>query len=130
MSQEIRELALQATRGGAEGFFDLLDEYVLCDNRGYRRPDAEDVVFGREAVIQQYVRWWGAFEEYSVSAKEVTSSGRTAVVLIEERGQGKGSTVPLIAEHSQVWTFRRDRIIHIELFRDHAEALEAVGLSE
>ena len=130
MSQEIRNLALQATQGGAQGFFDLLDEYVLCDNRGNPGPDSEDVVFGREAVIQQYVRWWGAFEEYSVSARDITSSERTAVVLIEERGRGKGSAVPLVAEHSQVWTFRRGRIIHIELFRSHAEALEAAGMSE
>ena len=128
MSQELRDLALRATQGGAKGFFDLLEEYVVCDNRGHPRPDVADVIFGRKAVIRDYTRWWGAFEEYSVKAEVIAVSGRTVVVHIAERGRGKGSGIPFEFENAQVWTFRGAQIIHIELFRDHVEALEAAGL--
>ena len=130
MSEETRHLAVTATQGGAQGFFDLLDEYVVCDHRGFPRPDVPDVVFGREEVVQLYVRWWGTFDGYSATAEDVIASGRTAVVVIEERGRGKGSAIPFEAQHIQVWTFRLGRIIHIEIYRDRNEALEAAGLSE
>ncbi|MDQ3571581.1 MAG: nuclear transport factor 2 family protein [Actinomycetota bacterium] len=128
MSEEIRDLALRATQGGAQGFFDLLEEHVVCDNRGHPRPDVAEVIFGREAVIRGYTTWWGTFEEYSVEAEDITDLGRTAVVRIKERGRGKGSGIPFETEITQVWTFRRGQIIHIELFRDHDEALKAAGL--
>ncbi len=130
MSQETRDLALRVTQGGAQEFFDLLEEYVVCDNRGYPRPDVAEVIFGREAVIREYTTWWGTFDEYSVRAESVTDSGRTVVVRIKEQGRGKGSGIPFESENTQVWTFRKAQIIHIELFRNHDEALEAAGLSE
>jgi len=129
MSADVRDLALRVTRGGASDFFDLLDEYVVCDNRGFPRPDTAEVVFGRDRVIDQYVRWWGTFENYSVEAEDVVRTGKTVAVVIKEAGRGKNSAIPFRAEHTQVWTFRDARIVHIELYRERGDALEAAGLS-
>jgi ketosteroid isomerase-like protein len=130
MSKEIVELARQATDGSAAGFFDLLDVHVVCDNRGFPLPDGRPVTIGREAVTRQYVRWWGTFDRYSVRAEEIIDAGDSVVVVIEERGRGKGSQIPFDARHTQVWTFRKRTITHIEMFRDRSAALEAVGLPE
>jgi ketosteroid isomerase-like protein len=43
-------------------------------------------------------------------------------------GAGHGADADL--EMSQVITIRKGRIVRLEFFWDHAEALEAVGLSE
>jgi hypothetical protein len=51
-------------------------------------------------------------------------------VVVRYTWHGVGHGPESIMELTSVWTVRRGRVFGIELFRDHAEALEAVGLSE
>lgn len=57
-------------------------------------------------------------------------AGPSTVVILRERGVGKGSGAPFEQVHPQLWTFREERIIRWESFAKRTDALEAAGLSE
>ena len=129
MSRESVEMARQGMRG-AEEFFALLDDYVVFDQRSFALPDSLPVVMGKEAMVEMLRRYWGAFEDYSLTTSELIDAGQSVVVVLQEHGRGKGSGVPLDREWAQIWTFSRGRIVRVEPYRTRAEALEAAGLSE
>ena len=73
-----------------------------------------------------------AREAWDADALEVTSdfihaADRVAARLIWH-GAGHGPEANI--EMTAVWTLRRGRTVAIDLFWDHAEALETMGLSE
>jgi ketosteroid isomerase-like protein len=111
-------------------FWGMLDEYVVWDLRGWPMPDLDPVHVGRDAVIAASTHYWGTWDDYEVQAEEILDAGQSVVVILHERGRGKGSGAPFDQRHPQVWTFRDSRIIRWESFPGRAEALEAAGLSE
>ncbi|MDQ3760077.1 MAG: nuclear transport factor 2 family protein [Actinomycetota bacterium] len=113
-----------------DAFWEMLDEYVIWDLRAWPMPDLDPVYVGREAVIKASRHYWGTWDDYRVEAEEILDAGPSIVVIIYERGRGKGSGAPVEQRHPQVWTFRAGRIIRWESFQSRAEALEAAGLSE
>jgi ketosteroid isomerase-like protein len=84
---------------------------------------------GREAVM----RWWDQVREaWDADALEplgrfIDHGDRVAVRQIWH-GAGYGPEANL--EFTAVYTLRKGRISFVEYFWDHAEALEALGLSE
>ena len=84
---------------------------------------------GREAIMRQFER---TREAWDSDAMELTSdflhAADRVVVRFIWRGVGHGPEVP--GEVTGVFTVRKARIFGVELFWDHAEALETVGLSE
>ena len=129
MSQENVEAARRGMNG-TEEYFALLDDYVVFDQRSFPLPDSLPVVMGKEAMVAMLRRYWGAFEDYSMTASEVIGAGQSVVVVIQEHGRGKGSGVPLDREWAQIWTFSRGRIVRVEPYRTRDEAVQAAGLSE
>src|SRR5215216_7788773 len=129
MSQKNVELARRAMES-AETFYELLDEYVVCDFRDYPLPDAAEVEFGRQAVIDMFRRFWGTFEDYEIDTEDILDVGASVIVVVTDRGRGKGSGVPLERHFAWLWTFRKGRLIRIEPHRTKESALEAAGLSE
>ena len=129
MSEENVELARRGMRGPQE-FIELLDEYVVFDQREFRLPDSPPVFMGKEAVIEMLRTYWGTFTDYGMEAEDILDAGESVVIVLKEHGQGKGSGVPLDRTWAQIWTFRRGRILRIEPYRTRTEALEAAGLSE
>jgi ketosteroid isomerase-like protein len=113
-----------------EAFWAMLDEYVVWDLRRWPTLDLDSVYVGREAVIAASRRYWGTWAEYSVEAEEIVEAGPSCVVVLRERGRGKGSGAPVERCNPQLWTFRRGRIIRWESFQSRDEALEAAGLSQ
>ena len=84
---------------------------------------------GREEVMRQYEQ---LHETWDADALEVTSdfihaADRVAARLIWH-GAGHGPEANI--EMTAVWTLRRGRTLAIDLFWDHAKALETMGLSE
>jgi ketosteroid isomerase-like protein len=84
---------------------------------------------GREAVwreIEQLRGTWDAdaFEQVS----DFIDVGDRVAVRYIWRSEGRGPEANM--EYTHVNTVRKDKIFLIEFFRDHAVALEAVGLSE
>ena len=114
-----------------EAFWAMLDEYVVWDLRGWpRRVDLDSVYLGRDAVVEASRRYWGTWSDYQMDVEEIVDAGQSVVVILRERGVGKGSGAPFEQQHPQLWTFRGDRIIRWESFSSRAAALEAARLSE
>ena len=84
---------------------------------------------GREAVM----RWWEQVREaWDADVIEPVGSfvhhGDRVAVKQVWHGAGFGPEAKL--EFTVLYTLRKGRIVFVEYFWDHAEALEAVGLSE
>jgi ketosteroid isomerase-like protein len=131
MSQENVERVRRGIRS-VEVFWGMLDEYVVWDMRDYesQNVDFDTVYVGRNTVIENSRRWWGAWTDYSLAAEELIDAGSSVVLVCHEQGRGKGSGTPFEKRYAQVWTFSRGRIVRWECFSDKADALEAAGLSE
>jgi ketosteroid isomerase-like protein len=71
---------------------------------------------------------WGG-ENY-LKPVELIDLGERFVVLADGRMRAQASGVPLTEAFALVSTVKDGRVIHLQEFYDHAEALEAVGLSE
>jgi ketosteroid isomerase-like protein len=90
-------------------------------------PETVPVV-GRDAVIAYFEQLRETWDSDSVEAVSLDDAGDSVVVRTIWRGVGHGPDLNL--EWTVVCTLRRGRIFLLEYFWDHAEALEAVGLSE
>lgn len=128
MSQQNVELVRRGL-ASVDVFWSMLDEYVVWDLRGWPTADLDSVYVGRDAVIKASRHYWGTWGDYSVEAEEILDLGQSVVVILRERGVGKGSGAPVEKRHPQLWTFRGDRIIRWESFTSRAKAIEAAGLS-
>jgi ketosteroid isomerase-like protein len=62
--------------------------------------------------------------------REVFPVGDRVVARTDWGGRGRASGIELRSSLTAIYTFRDGRIAKIEWFLDHAEALEAVGLSD
>jgi ketosteroid isomerase-like protein len=128
MSKENVELVRRGI-ASVDAFWAMLDEYVVWDLRCWPWPDLDSVYVGRDAVIKASSHYWGTWADYRVEAEEILDAGPSVVVVLHEHGRGKGSGAPFDKRHSQLWTFRGDRIIRWDSFRTKSQALEAAGLS-
>jgi ketosteroid isomerase-like protein len=91
-------------------------------------PEAETLV-GREACMRQYERMRAAFDVDTVDPiTDFIAAGDRVVVRLSWRGTGQGPNMNM--ELTNVLTLRKGKIFIIENFWDHAEALEAIGLTE
>ena len=91
-------------------------------------PEAETLV-GVEACMSQFERMRAAFDVDTVEPiSDFIAVGDRVVVRIIWRGTGQGPEMNM--ELTNVLTLRKGKIFIIENFWDHAEALEAVELSE
>ena len=128
MSQENVE-AVRRGIASAESFWALLDEDVVWEiPPEIELPDIPRRVVGRQEVIEGTRHYWGTWDEYRLDAEELIDAGSSVVLVVQERGRGRGSGIPFERRWAQVWTFRQGRLIRWELFPDRATALEAVGL--
>lgn len=110
-------------------FWSLLDEDIVMDVGHLGVVDSDPAYVGRDAVINWSRHYWGTWVDYELDAEEIIEAGSSVVVAVHERGRGRGSGVPFARRWAQVWTFQRGKIVRWRLFRDKAEALEAVGIS-
>jgi ketosteroid isomerase-like protein len=79
--------------------------------------------------VREYMR--GFLEPWvriTIEAEELTEAGDSVVARVLQSGAGTGSGVRTEFRYFQVWTFRGDRVIRFETFRERDDALRAVGL--
>jgi len=132
MSQENVEVvrdAFGAWNAGEMGALgDLCDPDVIV--RGFEGSlEGQELTVGRESVMRGFERMretWDADAAETIT--DFIDAGDRVVARFIWRGTGHGPAFGL--EVTAVYTLRKGKIFLVEYFRDHAEALEAVGLSE
>ena len=131
MSQENVELVRAVFAAWNAGDMDAVREFydpdaVMRSAEGWPEPGP---YYGRDAVMRQFEGNRGAWE---TDALEVISDfidvADHVVLRFVWRGQGRGPESNV--EMTCLYTVRKSKITGQEFFWDHAEALEAVGLSE
>ena len=131
MSQENVEVAKAAYAAWNAGDMDAFRE--LCDPDIIMRPPERwpepGPFVGREAVMRE---WKQVRETWVADAVEpigdFIDAGDRVVVRQIWRGVGQGPESNI--ELTNVFTVRKGKIFFQEFFWDHAEALDAVGLSD
>ena len=130
MSQEnveiVRAMFEAYSAGDMDAFRELHDPDVIG-----RMPEGwpEGPFMGRDAVMRQFEQIRETFDVPTVEPiSDFIDAGDRVVVRVAYHGEGHGPELNL--EMTQVITVRNGRILYREFFRNHAEALEAAGLSE
>ena len=132
MSQENVEVVRAAFGAWNAGDMDALRD--LCDPdlivRGFEGSlEGTGPTVGRETVMRGFGRMretWDADAAETVT--DFMDAGDRVLARFIWHGTGHGPAFGL--EVTGVYTFRKGKIFLVEYFRDHAEALEAVGQSE
>jgi ketosteroid isomerase-like protein len=83
---------------------------------------------GRDAVIGLFVQAREAWDSDVAEPISFIDAGDRVVMRYIWRGVGHGPDMNM--EQTIVYTLRKGRVVYQEYFWDHAEALEALGLSE
>ncbi len=127
---EITKRALDAfNRRDVDGFMEL----TTCDFEYY--PSLVGAVehrsfSGREGMEQYFEDQRSAWEEFRALADEFRDLGDHVLALGRMEGRGKGSGVPIGAPFGTITDFRDGKVSRIRVYLDHAEALQAAGLTE
>jgi ketosteroid isomerase-like protein len=85
---------------------------------------------GRDEIATMWGEVLRDFSAFRVEVLEVLDLGDTVVLEVTFHGIGRGSGADAHTTISQVVSFRDGKVVRVHGFRDRAEALEAVGLSE
>jgi ketosteroid isomerase-like protein len=101
------------------------------------RPEVDALPPGMKVINHghdEYEMAWrqllDAFEDWHGEPVEVFDLGHMLLAVIEYKGHGSGSGVPVSLPLCQLFKLRRGLVIWQKDFSDRAEALEAAGLSE
>ena len=112
-----------------EALYEMLADDVHWDASAAGQLELS-TVHGREAVVEFFRRWVGAFEDWGFEPEELIDAGDCVIARIHQWGRGKGSGVQVADRFWQVWTFRDGKAIRATHHREKADALEAAGVSE
>ena len=68
--------------------------------------------------------------EFRFEPEEFIDCGQRVAVLVRVIATGGMSGLPTERETAHLWTVRDGRLASIKIYRDRAEALEAIGLKD
>ena len=120
----------------------LVDHWNAADMDAFRELYDPDVIVrtaegwpepgpyvGREAAMRFHEQLRGTWDSNTlVPISDFIDAGDRVAVRYIWRGAGHGAELNI--EVTLVFTMRKGRVVFQEFFWDHAEALEAMGLSE
>jgi ketosteroid isomerase-like protein len=130
MSQEnvdvVRRAFEAVNRGDMDALRELHDpDVTIRAVEGWPEPGP---FIGREAAMRWYEQLLDAFDIDAMEQISCTDAGDRVALQCMWHGTGRGPEMNL--EFTGVFTVRKGRVVLVEFFLDHAEALEAAGLSE
>jgi ketosteroid isomerase-like protein len=101
-------------------------------------PDFEWVVPGHPegslrrgpgGVIEFFREWTEPFEDLEIDWELHELGAERVLVLVDMRGRGRASAVPVEMRFGQIWTFRDDRFVRMEMYNDAEDARRVAGLA-
>ena len=116
---------------------DWLDEFCDPEVEWHDVPSypSAGVHSGREAIRRHAAEFEDAWADWGIDMEDIRAAEDHVVARIRYRGVGKVSGAPITGgvqnpATGAVFELRAGRILRVRQFVTHAEALEAVGLSE
>jgi uncharacterized protein len=94
-----------------------------------RIPDG-GVYEGREAFGHFFHRWFGTWDDLTITPERFIEDGDRVLALTTISGRGKGSGVPVVIRAADLWTVRDGKVFSLVGYTDRDEALAALELSE
>ena len=115
--------------GDIDGVLELCDRDIeFCDLIDL--PDSE-VFIGHDGVRDWFAKLLDITEELRFEPEEfIDAPGDRVVVVNHATARGKGSGARVEMHFSNVWTLSDAKVIRHIAYINHAQALEAAGLSE
>jgi ketosteroid isomerase-like protein len=108
--------------------FDLLDSHIVFVlPPGF--PDT-GTYLGKEAVAEYTREFLEPWTHITIAAEELLPAGDSVFASVLQSGTGDASGAATEFRYFQVWSFRGDKVIRLENFRDRGDALEAAGLRQ
>jgi ketosteroid isomerase-like protein len=83
---------------------------------------------GPDGVIEFFREWTEPFEGLEIDWELHELSAERVLALVDMRGRGRASAVPVEMHFGQIWTFRDDRFVRMEMYNDAEEARRVAGL--
>ena len=107
---------------------DYLDEHAVCVvSSDFPAFGAYFGLDGIRAYWRDFLEQW---ERLTFEAKRIEAVGDTVLAHVVQHAKGRASGIEGDLPYFMLFTFRGKKIVRTEVVMDHAEALEAVGLSE
>ena len=97
-------------------------EWVVPDH-----PEG-DVHHGPEGVIEFFREWTEPWDDLEVQWDLHEAGPDRALALIQMRGRGHESGVPVEMQFGQLWTFKGGRAVRMVLYNDLDEARREAGI--
>ena len=107
-------------RGDLDAVYAAYDSEIEWD--ATRIADGQ-VYHGHGGVRRFWRRQLGTWEDHRIEAEEFIDAGHQVVAIVRMPGPGEGRIF-------HVLTFRDGKVVRGDVYKDKAEALEAVGLQE
>ncbi|HKP92138.1 MAG TPA: nuclear transport factor 2 family protein [Thermoleophilaceae bacterium] len=128
MSEENVEVVRRAFEAWNSGDMDALAalydrDAVIWGPEEWPEPGP---LLGREAIMRQFELMRAAYETDELEPTRIDHIADRVVVRFIWRGVGQGPELNM--ELTYVYSVRKGKIRSAEVFRDHGEALEALGL--
>jgi ketosteroid isomerase-like protein len=116
--------------GDRDAFLDFMAEDVEIRPDAGRFPEAQPVR-GREELRRYIADIDQGFEGGGTAVlREISPVGERVVARADWGDKGWASGIDLLSSLTGIYSVRDGKIVRIEFFFDHAQALEAVGLRE
>ena len=95
---------------------------VLVQGPGFPESGAYLGLEGIDGYMRTFLEAW---ERVTIDAEELEPVGESVIAAVVQRGVGKGSGAAAELRYFQVWSFRGERVIRLETFRERAETVSA-----
>src|SRR5215211_4403607 len=124
--QTVRSIYEHWAEGDFRATFDLLDRNVVF----VMPPELPDAgtYLGNDAVAEYTRGFLEPWTHITMEAEELVPSGDSVLATIVQRAAGDASGAETELRYFQLWTFRGDKVIRLENFRDLDDAQKAAGL--
>jgi len=85
---------------------------------------------GFDAFNDAIANVFAAWDDVHFDTERVIENGDVVVALGALRGHIRGPGMAVEATHGQVWTFREGRVIRMQWFNTHTDAVQIAGARE
>lgn len=93
-------------------------------------PEGEQVLVGRRGMAEVIDLLRDSWTTWRFEAERLIDAGHCVIVLTRVVAEGGASGLAAVQETAHVLKLDQGRLSSIQIYRDRAQALEAVGLSE